>query len=37
MALDGFVRAKPEDAYDYAALAGMAAQNAGGADQGETT
>jgi hypothetical protein len=35
--LDGFVRAKPEDAYDYAALAAMAAQNAGGADQGETT
>ncbi|HMH35671.1 MAG TPA: hypothetical protein VK584_01940, partial [Streptosporangiaceae bacterium] len=35
--LDGFVRAKPEDAYDYDALASMAAQNAGGADQGETT
>jgi NAD(P)-dependent dehydrogenase (short-subunit alcohol dehydrogenase family) len=28
--LDGFVRAKPEDAYDYALLASMAAQNAGG-------
>ena len=28
--LDGFVRAKPEDAYDYASLASMAAQNAGG-------
>jgi hypothetical protein len=28
--LSGFVRAKPEDAYDYASLASMAAQNAGG-------
>jgi len=27
--LDGFVRAKPEEAYDYALLASMAAQNAG--------
>ena len=35
--LDGYVRAKPEDAYDYALLASMAAQNAGGADQGEMT
>jgi NAD(P)-dependent dehydrogenase (short-subunit alcohol dehydrogenase family) len=30
--LDEFVRAKPEDAYDYARLASMAAQNAGEAD-----
>jgi short-subunit dehydrogenase len=36
-ALDRLVRAKPEDAYDYALLASMAAQNAGGADQGEMT
>jgi hypothetical protein len=28
--LDGFVRAKPEDAYDYAMLASLAAQNADG-------
>src|SRR6476661_2628695 len=35
--LDRFVRAKPDDAYDYALLASMAAQNASGADQGETT
>jgi len=34
VSLDGFVRAKPDDAYDYARLASMAAQNAGGADQG---
>jgi len=27
--LDGFVRAKPEDAYDYPALASMAAQHTG--------
>src|SRR6266516_651568 len=33
--LDAAVRANPEDAYDYPALASMAAQNAGGADQGE--
>jgi hypothetical protein len=31
--LDGFVRAKPEDAYDYALLASMAAQNAGDASR----
>ena len=37
VALDGLVRAKPEDAYDYARLASMAAQNAGGADQGGMT
>jgi NAD(P)-dependent dehydrogenase (short-subunit alcohol dehydrogenase family) len=37
VALDGLVRAKPEDAYDYALLASMAAQNAGGADEGEMT
>jgi NAD(P)-dependent dehydrogenase (short-subunit alcohol dehydrogenase family) len=30
VSLDGFVRAKPEDAYDYAVLASMAQQNAGG-------
>jgi hypothetical protein len=35
--LDAAVRARPEDAYDYPALASMATQNAGGADQGETT
>lgn len=35
--LDAAVRANPEDAYDYPALASMAAQNAGRADQGETT
>src|SRR5206468_8448331 len=28
--LDGFVRAKPEDAYDYALLASLAALSAGG-------
>ena len=30
VSLDGFVRAKPDDAYDYAQLASLAAQNAGG-------
>ena len=37
VALDGLARAKPEDAYDYALLASMAAQNASGADEGEMT